>query len=90
VRRRTLLHRPLVPALKLLSDEDDALAAGAPAALGEIALTITPVLIMCAAQPRGRVDAVALSSAKIHERSKKAGVHRVQYVSDPNSLCASS
>jgi hypothetical protein len=52
--------------------------------LGEIGVRLTPVLILSKAKPerRARNAGVVLSSEKIHERSKKAGVHRVQYVNN--------
>jgi hypothetical protein len=66
--------------LAALADDDNALDAGVPSELGEISVTLSPVVIMGHGEMNARAREVVLASDKVHERSKKAGVHRVQWV----------
>jgi hypothetical protein len=63
-------------------DDDDALRATVSAELGEIHLCVMPVEVLARTDSRSRstVPEVTLAEGRVHERSKKAGVHSVRYV----------
>jgi hypothetical protein len=57
-------------------DDDSALRAGGLESLGEIVLKVMPTVKL--GTVIARPDNHAFASGKVHERSKKAGTHRIQ------------
>jgi hypothetical protein len=71
----TPVRAPLMPA-----DDDEALSRQPNASLGEIAVQVRRIIVNDRYQRPHPVPGVALFTGKVHERSKKAGVHSVGYV----------
>jgi hypothetical protein len=72
------LGRRAVQCSRAAADDDDALARGPHAQLGEIHVDVLPVRVKGTSRRVG--ESVALHAGAVHERSKKAGVHSVRYV----------
>jgi hypothetical protein len=70
-------------------DDDEALNLQPNPSLGEISVTVQPVIVTAHYQRKQPQAAIELSTGKVHERSKKAGVHSVGYILySPALLCA--
>jgi hypothetical protein len=61
-------------------DDDSALGVQGHANMGEISVEFNPIAVTSFEPPATAQPAVALHAGKVHERSKKAGVHTIQSV----------
>jgi hypothetical protein len=62
------------------ADDEEALGRQPNASLGEIAVKVRRIIVTDRYRRTHPAPSVALSTGKVHERSKKAGVHSVGYV----------
>jgi hypothetical protein len=63
-------------------DDDDLLNTTGNAQLGELKIVTTQIKVIEPSAPDAPETIVSLSDGTMHERSKKAGVHNVQYAID--------
>jgi hypothetical protein len=71
--------------------DDESLDRQLNASLGEISVQIQPAIVIEYSKPTRRAPGVSLSAGKVHERSKKAGDHSIEYAhAHPTSFLADS